>query len=169
MPQYLIVANQTLGGPALDAALRERIDRGDASFFIVVPMTALEHELAGSGFGFAVGDMMIFPPPEIIEDHAQRREQMINAARERAEERLATMSKRIAAAGGEVDGDVGSGDPCKAVKDVLDKRDFDEVIVSTLPAGFSRWLKMDLPSRIGRLTDKPVHTIELPKDEEPAG
>ena len=41
----------------------------------------------------------------------------------------------------------------------------DAVIVSTLPAGVSRWLKMDLPSRIDRMTDAPVTTIEA----EPVG
>lgn len=35
-----------------------------------------------------------------------------------------------------------------------------EVIVSTLPAGISRWLKLDLASRIARMSDVPVTTVE---------
>ncbi len=35
-----------------------------------------------------------------------------------------------------------------AIGDALRDQLFDEIILSTLPPGLSRWLKMDLPSRV---------------------
>lgn len=39
---------------------------------------------------------------------------------------------------------------------MLAARDFDEVIVSTLPPGASRWLRLDLLHRVERRFDLPV-------------
>jgi hypothetical protein len=55
------------------------------------------------------------------------------------------------AAGAPVKGLTGEGDPYQAVKDVLASGEYAEVIVSTLPAGRSEWLKRDLPQRIVKL------------------
>jgi hypothetical protein len=53
-----------------------------------------------------------------------------------------------AAAGSEVRGLVGSHDPVAAVEDALNMHGFDEAIVSTLPVHLSRWLHLDLPSKV---------------------
>jgi len=55
------------------------------------------------------------------------------------------------AAGDPVEGRVGESDPYAAVHDALDAEDFDEVIISTLPAHLSRWLRLDLPHRVEQL------------------
>jgi hypothetical protein len=55
------------------------------------------------------------------------------------------------AAGGRVEGLVGDTDPFVAVRDTLERGEFDEVIVSTLPERVSRWLRLDLPHRVERL------------------
>jgi hypothetical protein len=55
------------------------------------------------------------------------------------------------AAGGHVEGVVGDTDPFVAVRDALEQFGFDEVIVSTLPARVSRWLRRDLPHRVQSL------------------
>jgi hypothetical protein len=52
------------------------------------------------------------------------------------------------AAGSEVQGLIGSHDPVAAVEDALNVHGFDEAIVSTLPAHLSRWLHLDLPSKV---------------------
>jgi hypothetical protein len=52
------------------------------------------------------------------------------------------------AAGSKVRGLVGSHDPVAAVEDALNMHGFDEAIVSTLPAHLSRWLRLDLPSKV---------------------
>jgi hypothetical protein len=69
-----------------------------------------------------------------------------------------------------VDGRVGDPDPVVAVMDVWDPMKFDEVIVSTLPTGSSRWLGLDLPHRLEKLTSVPVrHVVSRPAREVPAG
>jgi hypothetical protein len=52
------------------------------------------------------------------------------------------------AAGAPVEALIGSDDPVAAVEDALNVHGFDEVIVSTLPAHLSRWLRLDLPSKV---------------------
>jgi nucleotide-binding universal stress UspA family protein len=79
---------------------------------------------------------------------------------ELVQRRLATELTWLKRAGVNVDGEVGSSDPMQAVTDVLDRREFDEVIVSTFPPGVSRWLRMDLPNRIRRRSKLPVTHVE---------
>jgi nucleotide-binding universal stress UspA family protein len=146
MDCYLIVANQTLGGAELEEIIRDRIELGHGCFHIVVPMVAPHLEAAG-WVGTDTG--MIIPDEEAFHE-----------ARRRSEHRLAAIIDKIRAAGGTATGEVGDPDPARAVKQVLAQRAVDEVIVSTLPAGISRWLKMDLPSRISRLAPVPVTIVE---------
>ena len=73
---------------------------------------------------------------------------------------MATELTWLKRAGVNVDGEVGSSDPMHAVTDVLDRREFDEVVVSTFPPGVSRWLRMDLPNRIRRRSKLPVTHVE---------
>jgi GABA permease len=71
----------------------------------------------------------------------------------------ATLEQAItdfAEAGVAVSGQVGDENPLLAVGDVLRETTFDEIIVSTLPAGPSRWLKRDLPHRVEREYGLPV-------------
>lgn len=63
---------------------------------------------------------------------------------------------RLRGAGLEVDGAVGDPDPVVAVHETWDPAEFDEVVVCTLPTGASRWLRLDLPRRVGRITAAPV-------------
>ena len=60
----------------------------------------------------------------------------------------------------EVEGQVGHHDPIAAVDDMWDPKRFDEVIVSTLPGAASKWLQVDLPHRVARMTGVQVtHVI----------
>jgi hypothetical protein len=153
----LIVANQTLGGPDLDGSVRERIARGIDDFYVVVPMTAVHHEAGWSG-GFLYAEGV---PVEAIEAAARQHEADLDESRQRAQDRLGQMLERIRAAGGHAEGEVGASDPVDATREALERGDdFDEVIVSTLPSKLSRWLKLDVPSRVTRLSDVPVTTIE---------
>jgi hypothetical protein len=68
--------------------------------------------------------------------------------------------ERLHANGVEAEAMLGDVDPACAVIEVWDPRRWDEVLVSTLPTGLSRWLKCDLPQRIQRAVDAPVHHIE---------
>ena len=76
--------------------------------------------------------------------------------REAAKAQLSAALERMREAGVEVKGRVADPDPVVAVRDAWDPAKFDEVIVSTLPTGASKWLLVDLPHRVQRLTDAPV-------------
>ena len=82
-------------------------------------------------------------------------------ARTRLEEALAGMRE----AGLEnVEGSVGNPDPVVAVMDVWDPMKFDDIVVSTLPTGSSRWVGLDLPHRLEKLTAVPVkHVVSQPQ------
>lgn len=92
--------------------------------------------------------------------------------RQAAQEMLATALERLREAGLSAGGSVGDGDPLVAVTEAWDPRRYDEIIVSTLPMRFSKWLHAGLPERIGRVTGAPVtHVISEPRHEievEPA-
>jgi hypothetical protein len=74
--------------------------------------------------------------------------------------RLKAALDRLHAAGVEAEAMLGDVDPACAVIELWDPRRWDEIIVSTLPTGTSRWLRIDLPHRITRAIDAPVHHIE---------
>jgi hypothetical protein len=58
-----------------------------------------------------------------------------------------------------VEGDVGDPDPLTAIQEALKQRQFDEIILSTLPSGISRWLRQDLPHRVERKFHLPVTVV----------
>jgi nucleotide-binding universal stress UspA family protein len=132
MKDYLVVANQTLGSPNLIEELRRRVDSGPCRFHVVVPAT--------------------FNPDSWTHT--------LDQARTIAFERLHEALERFEELGVEVDGDVGDERPLDAIQDALRRWPCDEVILSTLPAGASRWLKMDLVSRASRSLPVPVTHVE---------
>ena len=86
--------------------------------------------------------------------------------------RLEAALERMREAGLEnVEGKVGDPDPVVAVMDMWDPMKFDEIIVSTLPTGSSRWLGLDLPHRLEKLTSVPVRHVvsQPPREEVPVG
>ena len=77
-----------------------------------------------------------------------------------ADGRLAEALEAMRAAGLEnVSGQVGDPDPIVATMELWDPMQFDEIVVSTLPTGSSRWLGLDLPHRLEKLTSVPVHHV----------
>lgn len=159
----LIVANQTLGGEALDQAVRECTGRGIEQFYVVVPMTPVRHETSTWTGGFALDAGGASPERirEAVQEDERRYAAELDQARDRAQRRLELMVEKIEAMGGRGLGEVGVDDPLDATSAVLEREGpFDEIIVSTLPAGISRWVKWDLSNRVARLTDVPVTTVE---------
>jgi hypothetical protein len=127
MRNILIVANLTLCGPHLLEAVEERMSAGPCRFRVLVPAS---HGHKGAW----------------TEDESR------SSATERLETMLATLRDRGCEAVGEV-GDISAVD---ATLDALREDDIDEIIVSTLPPTASRWLRMDLVSRLERSVDVPV-------------
>src|SRR5262245_16892321 len=66
-----------------------------------------------------------------------------------------------------VDGMLGGPEPLESIKQTLAQGDYDEIIVSTLPRRFSRWLKRDLITQIEHL-GLPV-TVITPRKRPPSG
>jgi len=137
--RVLVVANRTAATPALIAAVRERAQRSPATFTLLVPNTASGLE-------------RIADP----EDHAD------TEAQSTLELALPLLEE---AAGGEVTGMVGVPEPLDAIQDAVNIHGFDEIILSTLPQRVSRWLKLDLPSKVQGL-GLPVTTITASGREE---
>ena len=90
---------------------------------------------------------------------------LVPASGEDARERLDAALDGMRAAGLEnVSGQVGDPDPVVAVMEAWDPMRFDEILVSTLPTGSSRWLEANLPRRLEKLTSVSVrHVISTPK------
>jgi hypothetical protein len=84
-----------------------------------------------------------------------------------AHEALASACERLRTEGLEADGSVGDADPMVAVSEAWDPKRYDEIVVSTLPMRFSKWLHAGLPERIAKLTGAPVtHVISHPARHE---
>lgn len=68
------------------------------------------------------------------------------------------------AVGARVEAIVGDTDPFVAVQAALERSEFDEVVVSTLPRRVSHWLRLDLPARVERL-GVPVSVVEATQSD----
>jgi hypothetical protein len=136
----LVVAHQTAATPALLTAVRDRALNGpSADFHLVVPERP--HGL----------DKLANP-----QDTGGTEAQTVLA------EALPKLSE---AAGMEVTGEVGDSEPLMAIEDVLHRGGVDEIIISTLPLGVSRWLKLDLVSKTRGL-GVPVQHVLAPEPVE---
>lgn len=142
MRRYLVIANQTLGGRRLLERARELCEEEPCAFHIVVPATEPR-------------------------DHVHRVQ--ADSGADLARQRLDATLGRFRELGAEATGHVGPAQPLACVRRALDEGDYDAILVSTLPAGLSRWLGMDLPSRIARDADVPVEHIEALTELLPDG
>jgi hypothetical protein len=135
----LVVAHQTAATPGLLDAVRERAARGPATFHLVVPQQA--H-----------GMHKVVDPQDAGAREAQR---VLDLA----------LPKLSEAAGAEVTGAVGDAEPLMAIQDAVNLGSYDEIIISTLPLGISRWLKLDLVSKVRGLGLPVTHVAAASKVE----
>jgi hypothetical protein len=137
MRRYLVVANQTLGGEHLANRVQECTAGGACYFHVVVPATpSQEHVVWTEGEARAV-----------------------------AQGRLEAALARFRELGAEADGEVGDPSPIEAIRDALREGNFDEIILSTLPPGASRWLKLDLPHRVEKTFGLPTTHLIAPTED----
>lgn len=125
MARYLLVAHQTAERKELlDAARQLTNEDSHARFTLLVPATP-------------VADLMTWEEGETAD-----------VARSRAKSAAAELQRNgINLVGVRV----GDADPVLAVDDeFLAGRRYDAIVISTLPAGISRWIKMDVVSRLQR-------------------
>jgi hypothetical protein len=140
--KILVLANETIAGEKLlDTILARKGD--DVSFHVVVPRTRPRH-------GNVVYD-------EVVRDSAQVR---VDLAREWMRDNGIASS-----------GEVGDPDPYHAAIDAIAAEGIDEVIVSTLPAASSGWLRRDLPEKLRQDTGLPVEhvVVDLAREGLPFG
>lgn len=129
----LVIANQTIGGAKLLEAIKRKVDAagGDARVVIAVPRVPPSH-------GNIIYEDAVFEAAQVRVDLARRflREAGISAI-----------------------GDVADPDPYTAAMDAIDEHHPDEIILSTLPATSSGWLRRDLLDRIREDSDLPVEHV----------
>ena len=82
--------------------------------------------------------------------------------RDEAEQRLAAAVAALAEGDVPAEGMIADADPIVAVQEAWNPGRYDEVVVSTLTEGASRWLQIDLPHRVARLTDCQVRHVAVP-------
>lgn len=80
--------------------------------------------------------------------------------------KVAEIEATLRAVGLDIAVQAGVPDPLEAVLALYSPGEFDEIIVSTLPAWKSRWMKSGLPARIERHTGALVRHVEA---RDPAG
>ena len=126
MPSYLLVANETAGSWEMRDAVAEINARDPtAEFVIVIPATPL--------------------------NLLQQFEGTAKSARELAAQRAQSTRRHLESLGMRVRSTrIGNWDPFVAIEEELVNDKYDAIILSTLPPGASRWLRMDLPSRVAR-------------------
>ncbi len=138
MHRYLIVAHRTLGGAHLLEEIERRRAYGECEFELLVPM---EHP----------------------GDHAFTEGECREAAGRVLQDGLARLAER----GITATGSVGDVNPVYAVEQLLLRgRHYDEILLSTLPAGPSKWLHLDVPRRLSRAVTVPVTVLVA--ENEPA-
>jgi hypothetical protein len=130
--RVLVVANRTAESTELRDALRARAVEGPAVFTLLVPSTP--HGIAWAA------DM--------------------HAGGEEAEEHRQAFLERLRGEGLDIeDAKTGDPDPLAATQDEVNAKEYDEVIVSTLPLHISKWLKVDLPRKVEHATGLPVRHV----------
>jgi hypothetical protein len=128
----LVVANETLVGDELVAALRARAEKGPIRVAVVAPVS---------------------PPRQgyVVYEDSRRA-----AAGRRLDRTLAALRE----AGIPAHGGVFDDEPLAAVKDILASEDIDEIVVSTHPETKSGWLRKDLVSEIRKVAaPRPVEHV----------
>jgi len=153
MARVLLVANETLGSLELTEFVKSRMADAGCQFTLLVPATPRSIDGDPPGWASLGADEESQAPTGLTgateDDYAH--------ARSRLEYGLGLLTSWGAA----VDGEVGNPDPAKAIKEALTREHFDEVALSTLPQGVSRWLRLDIPHRVQRKFHIPVTVIRV--------
>jgi hypothetical protein len=139
--RVLVVANRTAATPALLDAVRERAARGPCRFTLLVPHSSrgLHRLVDPEDQGQSEAEATLELALPLLED----------------------------AAGAPVEGVIGDPEPLAAIQDAVNVHGFDEILISTLPTRFSRWLRLDLPHKAAGL-GLPVTTVTAQGSEEEA-
>lgn len=129
MKRVLVVANRTLCEQHLLDAVRARRDAGPVSIHLLVPASH---------------------PHGAWTDGSSEKE---------ARARLADILETLAIGAIPATGQIGDPNPVTAVEDLLRTQKFDEIIVSTLPKGASKWIAQGAVKRMARFGLPVTHVL----------
>jgi hypothetical protein len=126
MARYLLVAHQTADSLELRSRVLDLVREDKAAeFVLLVPATPVGLLPAAGGEG-------------------RTAVQVARWRGARARTMLEEAGARVAAVR------IGNYDPFVAVEEELHGSNYDAVVISTLPPGLSRWLRLNLPSKVAR-------------------
>jgi len=128
--RVLVVANETVGGEALLAEIRERCRNRDCEILVVTPALAVSR----------------------AEHWASDVDEAMELARQRMELSLIEID-RLGLKGR---GEIGDSDPNVAIEDALRVFPADEIVISTHPPHRSRWLEHGVVDRARDEIDLPI-------------
>jgi hypothetical protein len=138
--RLLVVANETVGGGALQEEIRERCRGRDCEILIVTPALSVSR----------------------AEHWASDIDEAIELARQRMELSLLA----IEGLGFKARGEIGDSDPNVAIEDALRVFSADEIVISTHPPHRSRWLEHGVVERASREIDLPITHVVVDLDAE---
>lgn len=147
MARTLVVANLTLGGQNLAQFLEGRIKSASStSFHLIAPVA--ESTMWAWGGPLASTALQPWPHTELAE-----------TARADALLRVDLLVGWLRTLGASATGEVIADDPLSAIEHTIHTMVFDDVVISTLPLGLSKWLHLDLPHRVAKHCGLPVVTV----------
>ncbi len=139
--RILVVANETLEGSGVLAAVRSAVLAGPAHVHVVCP--ALNSRL-----GHWTSDD--------------------DGAVEAAGRRLGRSLERLRSAGISATGEVGDGDPLQAIEDAVRARGADLIVISTHSPARSNWLERDVVARAATRFGLPITHVVVDLESTPA-
>lgn len=140
--RLLVVANETVGGEALRAEIRQRCRDRDCEILVVTPAHSVSR----------------------AEHWASDVDEAIELARQRMELSLLA----IEALGFKARGEIGDSDPNVAIEDALRIFPADEIVISTHPPHRSRWLERGVVERARSEIELPVTHVVVDLSSEHA-
>jgi hypothetical protein len=130
--RVLVIANETVGGEALTAALKRRASEDELQVTVLAPVSAPRR-------GYVVYD---------------------DTRRAAAGRRLDVTLERLRAEGINAHGLVVEADPVSVLRDALEQQDVDEVVVATHPQQKSSWLRGNVVASLHRAAgDRPFEHV----------
>lgn len=140
--RILVVANQTADGRELLEEIANRCRGNECEVMLVCP--------------------------GMVGSRAQHWTSDVDKGMDAARERMARSVAALRRVGVEVRAEVGDPDPNLAIEDALRVFPADEIVISTLPPGESRWLEHDVVERTRREVDLPMTHVVVDIQAEAA-